>query len=32
MPKIVIAFLLGLFGFFVMMFVGGTAGLGVCRK
>jgi hypothetical protein len=27
MPKIVIAFLLGLFGFFVMMFVGGTAGL-----
>ena len=27
MPKIVIAFLLGLFGFFVMMFVGETAGL-----
>src|SRR5664279_5065138 len=26
MPKIVIAFLLGLFGFFVMMFVGETAG------
>ena len=27
MPEIVIAFLLGLFGFFVMMFVGETAGL-----